>query len=364
MKAIELNDSQRRIIAAALTVAALAVIIVVGHWFLTGIASFLMAFASVLMPLAAAGILALVLQPYYLWICRHAKRKRVLAVAIVFASILLPVLLLGFAFGGMLVGQLKDLLAALPAVIDKVAVWIEETWPRFRPMLEDQQGAILTAAKHAAISALSAGISAFSAVSGMLGWFVLPIYLAFFLMAPPVKVADAEKMLPFFKENTRKDVVFLCEQFVEIMVSFFRGQLVIGLIQGVMYAIGFSLVGLRFGFILGIVLGFLNIVPYLGSIVGLSVCLPLALFQAGGGWGHVALVLAVFSVVQFIEGYVLTPKIMGDRTGLHPLAIIVAIFFWGTALDGILGMVLAIPLTAFLVVFWRLAKQKYIREWI
>ena len=72
--------------------------------------------------------------------------------------------------------------------------------------------------------------------------------------------------------------------------------------------------------------------------------------------------MVVFTAVQMIEGYVLTPRIMGERTGLHPLAIIIAIFFWGSALGGIAGMVLAIPLTAFLVVFWRLAKERYIGE--
>ena len=96
--------------------------------------------------------------------------------------------------------------------------------------------------------------------------------------------------------------------------------------------------------------------------VGLGVALPLALLQPDGGWVRVGLVLVVFAIVQTIEAYFLTPKIMGDRTGLHPMAIIVAIFFWGTALSGILGMILAIPLTAFLVVFWRLAKEKYVRE--
>ena len=76
----------------------------------------------------------------------------------------------------------------------------------------------------------------------------------------------------------------------------------------------------------------------------------------------VALVLGAMMVVQLIEGYYLTPKVMGDRTGLHPLTIIVALFFWGTAFDGLAGMILAIPLTAFLVVFWRLARDKYIKE--
>jgi predicted PurR-regulated permease PerM len=73
-------------------------------------------------------------------------------------------------------------------------------------------------------------------------------------------------------------------------------------------------------------------------------------------------VLVVFAVVQLIESYLLTPKIMGDRTGLHFMAIIVAIFFWGAALGGITGMILAIPLTAFLASLWRLAKEKYITE--
>ena len=73
-------------------------------------------------------------------------------------------------------------------------------------------------------------------------------------------------------------------------------------------------------------------------------------------------VIVVFLIVQMIEGYVLTPKIMGDRTGLHPMVIIFAIFFWGSALSGIMGMILAIPLTAFLVVFWRLARERYIDE--
>ena len=146
------------------------------------------------------------------------------------------------------------------------------------------------------------------------------------------------------------------------MVAFFRGQLVIASIQGVLFAIGFSLAGLKYGAVIGITLGFLNIVPYLGNIIGLGTALPIAFFQEGGGIGRVVAVLVVFAIVQSIEGYFLTPKIMGDRTGLHPVVIIIAIFFWGTALSGISGMILAIPLTAFMVVFWRLAREKYVRE--
>ena len=113
------------------------------------------------------------------------------------------------------------------------------------------------------------------------------------------------------------------------------------------------------GLIIGLIVGVFNIVPYLGTIVGLAVTLPLAFLQPEGGWRLVGLVLLVKIFVQAIEGWVLTPKIMGDRTGLHPITIIVAIFFWGTAFNGVLGMLLAIPLTAFFVTAWRLAKRKY-----
>jgi predicted PurR-regulated permease PerM len=135
---------------------------------------------------------------------------------------------------------------------------------------------------------------------------------------------------------------------------------VIGLLMGVLLSIGFSIIGLQYGLVLGLILGILNVVPYLGTIVGLVLTIPLAFLQPEGGPQLVVLVLLVYSIVQFIEGWFLTPKIMGDRTGLHPAVIIFAIFFWGTALDGVLGMVLAIPLTAFFVTAWLLMKKKYL----
>jgi len=158
----------------------------------------------------------------------------------------------------------------------------------------------------------------------------------------------------------REDVVFLVGEFVSIVEAFFRGQLLIALAMGVLLALGFSLIGLKFGLALGLVLGVLNVIPYLGSILGLAVALPLAFFQApDGGWLMVGLVLLVKGVVQTIEGWVLTPRIMGRQTGLHPVTIIFAVFFWGTALGGLLGMLLAIPLTAFVVTAWRLVRRKY-----
>jgi len=202
------------------------------------------------------------------------------------------------------------------------------------------------------------------AIGATLSWAVLPVYLVFFLMADlrVRSIDELGRLLPFLKGETRDDVVYLVREFVNIIVAFFRGQLIIAFLQGLLFAVGFSLVGLKYGMVLGLLLGFLNIIPYLGSIVGLSITIPLSLFQEGGGTTLALWMLLVFAIVQLVESYVLTPRIMGDRTGLHPLAIIVSVFFWGSALGGIMGMILAIPLTAFLVVFWRLAQDKYIKE--
>ena len=107
--------------------------------------------------------------------------------------------------------------------------------------------------------------------------------------------------------------------------------------MGIGYAIGFTISGLKFGIALGLLFGLLNIIPYLGSIVGIIVTLLVAYLQPDGiaemGQWNILLGCGIsFLVVQLFESYFLTPKIMGQQTGLHPVAVIVSIFFWGTAL--------------------------------
>ena len=189
---------------------------------------------------------------------------------------------------------------------------------------------------------------------------LVPVYLFFFLLARDHPARALAPQLTFLRPSVREDIVFLVDEFIGIIEAFFRGQLLIGLCMGGLLAAGFSVVGLKFGLFVGLALGILNIIPYLGTIVGLAFALPLAFFQPGGGWHLVDLVLAVKVAVQAVEGWVLTPRILGRQTGLHPVTIMVAISFWGTALGGLLGMLLAIPLTAFVVTAWRLARRKYL----
>lgn len=210
-----------------------------------------------------------------------------------------------------------------------------------------------------------------SAWSGLLGFFaqmtylaVIPIYLFYFLSSNRNLIDELDRELSFLSDSVREDVLFLIREFVSILVSFFRGQLMIGLLMGVGYAIGFSISGLKFGITLGLLFGLLNIVPYLGSIVGIITALLVAYLQPEGiaetGEWNVLIGCGIsFVIVQVIESYYLTPKIMGLQTGLHPVVVMVSIFFWGTALGGILGMIFGIPLTAFIIVAWRLLCRKY-----
>ena len=372
---LELTPRQSGTVAAAATALAAGVMLSValGVFFL--LARFVAIFSSVFLPLLIALVLALVLRPVQQFFQEKLHAPPAASVVLVFVSILAPVGLFIWFFGVLAASQISELIGKLPELADRAQTFIETHWPqvkqfwdqygmtgRMQQLVTEEANAIWNAVTTVTRSAFTAGASAFRSVAAALSWFVLPVYLAFFLMAPPFPRKDWNELLPFLKEDTRNDVVYLIREFINIIVSFFRGQLIVAFGQGLLFAVGFTLVGLQHGFILGLLLGFLNIIPFLGSMIGLAIALPLSFFQPDGGAVRLALVLVVFAIVQLIEGYYLTPKVMGERTGLHPLAIIVALFFWGTAFDGIAGMVLAIPLTAFLVVFWRLAKAKYITE--
>ncbi|MBI1356643.1 MAG: AI-2E family transporter [Acidobacteria bacterium] len=372
---LDLSERQRATVGVALTILAACVILAAVGFVFWLLAKFVAEFSSVIMPLAVAAIAALVFKPYFDLLQRRLRLPPALAVAAVFASILVPLGAFAWFFGAKMVSQGNDVAARLPELIDAANRNLRAQLPEviafferhgldkaLDSAIEGGRKQLVDGLQTFGSGALSAGAGVLSFVGSALSWVVLPVYFGFFLMADGWQLDRLKKHLPFLKPDTRDDVVYLIQQFVDIIVAFFRGQIIIAFLQGLLFAVGFSIVGLQYGFLIGLALGFLNIIPYLGNIVGLSVALPLALLQPEGGWVRVGLALIVFAIVQTIEGYFLTPKIMGERTGLHPMAIIVAIFFWGTALSGILGMILAIPLTAFLVVFWRLAKEKYVQE--
>ncbi len=372
---LELSERQQTTVATAVTILSAVIIIAAIALVCWVIGAFVNRFSNVFLPLGVAAVAALVFKPVYDWLRNRLRLNRILALIVVFLVVVIPIGGIAFFFGALLVDQVTDMVKAFPSWWQQVVDWVKAKAPavaeyvRENPYareiaagIEGQRSELFDSLGSVGKQAWTAGAGLVSWVVGLVSWAVFPIYFSFFLMADTLTSRELERYLPFLKKETRKDIVYLFGEFVNIIVAFFRGQLVIASLQGVLFAIGFTIVGLKYGAVIGLTLGFLNIVPYLGNMIGLATALPIAFFQDGGGLGRVAAVLIVFAIVQSIEGYFLTPKIMGDRTGLHPVVIIIAIFFWGSALGGISGMILAIPLTAFLVVFWRLAREKYVKE--
>jgi predicted PurR-regulated permease PerM len=373
--ALEFSERQRSVIANAVTILSAVVIIgAVGALFWI-VGAFFARFSAIFLPVAVAAVAAMVVKPLYDAIHTRLKLGRFPALILVFLFAIIPIAALGWFFGGLVFDQAKDLIQSCPGWWASAVQWTKLHAPQIEHLLVDtkigqaagdavqgQGDAFVNVLQFMGQRAVSAGAGVISWVGALVCWAVAPIYFAFFLMADTSRIENLERYIPLLKSETRKDLLYLFKEFLNIIVAFFRGQLIIAFLQGLLFAIGFTIVGLNYGFVIGLTLGFLNIVPYLGNIIGLATALPLAFFQEGGGVTRVLAVLVVFAVVQMIEGYLLTPKIMGDRTGLHPVVIILAIFFWGSALNGIMGMILAIPLTAFLVVFWRLVREKYMPE--
>lgn len=367
-----LSGGQRRMMAFALTLLAATVSVLLLVFIFMILARLLGQFSGVLWPVAVAGVLALILRPAVNLLQRRLKLRRMPAVIVLYALFVIALCTVLLLLLPPLATQLLELMAYLPEFTANAGKYVQAHYPDWVQLADRLRqnatiGSIINSIEGEfsklpaliipSIKAVSAGV--FSTISFATHFAVLPIYLFFFLLSRAEPTDKLGEQLTFLKPAIRDDLVFLVNEFISIVISFFRGQFIIGLIMGVLLGVGFGIVGLKFGLLIGLTLGILNIVPYLGTIIGLAVTIPLALLQPGGGPVLLALVLVVYVIVQFIEGWFLTPKIMGDRTGLHPAVIIFAIFFWGTALNGIMGMILAIPLTAFFVTFWRLLKRKY-----
>jgi predicted PurR-regulated permease PerM len=369
-----LTPAQKRLVGTALGFGAIVAIFALGLYSLRMIGGFVAEFSGVIWPIATAGILALILRPVVGLFERWLRGRRLAAVILLYGVVVLVAAGVILAVAPPVISQIVDFFAYLPTLWKNTLTWAEQHFPDWlavarRYMENPSVKAVadsLTQQLQDVVGNLAPSLKL--AGAGLFGFFglvaslaIIPVYLFFFLLSEDADpTARLESNLPFLRPHHRGDVLFLLREFLSILVAFFRGQLLIGLIMGLLLALGFSIAGLKFGLALGIIIGFLNIIPYLGSIIGLTVALPLALLQPDGGLGLMAAVLGVFIAVQAIEGWMLTPRIMGSQTGLHPVAIIFAVFFWGHALGGVLGMLLAVPLTAFFVTAWRLMRRKYL----
>lgn len=309
------------------------------------------AFYNLLLSLTLAGVLALVLHPVAEFIETRLHSPHLLAIILLLVVFFTAIGGLIFLLVPILVSQIVQLMTVLP---DTLASWQEQFsyyFPELSAMIanrmEDSNGG-----EDSKPVLEDPGKTIMSYLGLLAGISFVPLFLFFTLLSGNLLRGKASELLSIFHKPTQQKVLYFMDVFVGYVSAFFQGQLIIAVSMSMLYALSFTFIGLEFGVLVGLVLGLLNIVPFLGTLIGLLVVLPMAYFQPDGGIQLLILTGLVFAAVQVIESWLLTPKIMANRSGLHPALVVISLFFWGTALGGIIGMVLAVPLTAFFVAIW------------
>lgn len=186
---------------------------------------------------------------------------------------------------------------------------------------------------------------------------LVPVVTFYLLRDWPKVVGGCRSLLPRRIEPTVAQLTRDCN---EVLGAFLRGQLLVMLALGVIYSVGLSIIGLDMAFLIGMMAGLASIVPYLGFIVGIAIAIIASLVQFHDGL-NLIYVLIVFACGQTLESMVLTPWLVGDRIGLHPVAVIFAIMAGGV-LFGFIGILLALPLAAVIMVLLRYARKRYIKS--
>lgn len=194
-------------------------------------------------------------------------------------------------------------------------------------------------------------------LTGLLNLVIVPVVFFYFLRDIDL---FRPSLLNFVPPRHRAAANRWLSETDRVFSGYIRGQITVALILAVIYALGLSLLGIRFGILIGLLSGLLNIVPYLGVFLGLGTSLVMTAVDFSG-WGQVIGVLALFGVAQTLEGFVITPRIVGDKVGLTPVETIVALIIGG-AWGGMPGMILAIPVAGCLKAYWRGAAEAWRRS--
>ncbi|HET6604974.1 MAG TPA: AI-2E family transporter [Xanthomonadaceae bacterium] len=318
--------------------------------------------APVLTPFAVAALLAYLGDP----LCDRLARRmpRALAVTLVFVLMVLALVGALLLLVPMVVNQIERFAEALPRWMEwfrqTAAPWIEARVGFRLPELQGD-GLVEALREHwQQAGNIAANLIGGVSRSGMaiLTWIanliVIPVVTFYLMRDWDVLVERIRQLLPRSVEPT---VSRLARESDQMLGGFLRGQLSVMFALGVIYAVGLWLVGIDLALLIGMIAGLLSFVPYLGTFVGVLIAVIAALVQYGDVM-HVALVLVVFVVGQILEGNVLTPWLVGDRIGMHPVAVIFAVLAGGQ-LFGFLGMLLALPVAAVIMVVLRYAHSRY-----
>jgi predicted PurR-regulated permease PerM len=320
--------------------------------------------APVLTPFIAAGLLAYIGDPLADRLQR-LKFPRTIAVVTVFVLTFFALGLIVLLVFPLIQTQVSALLEALPGIV----VQVEQVWlPKLTALLGIEPGediglgAFLArysdmAGSWGATVLMSLSRSGGALAAAVISLFLVPI-LTFYLLRDWDSIL--QRLIAIVPTKQRATVVSLARETDEVLGAFLRGQILVMISLSIIYASGLSLVGLRFAVAIGVVAGLVSFVPYLGFIFGIGLA-GLTVALEPDPWLRLLGVVATFSIAQVIEGSFLTPKLVGDRIGLHPVLVIFSIAAGGQ-LFGFFGILLALPAAAVLSVLVRFAYNRYLAE--
>ncbi len=328
---------------------------------------FVFVFKGILLPFILGFAVAYLLNPAVGFLSRIRLARGPAALFILFAFLLFSAALFA-AITPVVYQQVIDLSRDVPGDIEAAVDWLE---PRLREILalagiQSPADMKALASQYAApafdIANFSAGYlikglaAGGHAVANLLSIVVIMPVVAYFMMKEwPAIMRHVKDLLPRTKEA---EIMRILKEIDQKLAGFIRGQLTVMLILGIGYALALSLAGLKYGFLIGLGAGLLSIIPLVGSTVGLLIGVLVAWAQTSGDWGFVAIIAGIFLVGQIIEGNFLTPKLMGDSIGLHPLWIFFALMAGGS-LMGFVGILIAVPVAAVLSVLIAFAVRQY-----
>ena len=320
--------------------------------------------APVLTPFVAAALLAYIGDPLADRLQTY-KLPRTLAVVAVFVLTFLVLGLLVLLVGPLIRTQVAALLAALPDIVLRV----EQVWlPSVMEMLDIEAGgdvgigAFLArysdmAGSWGATILVSVTKSGGAVAAAVLSLFLVPIITFYLLRDWDNIMSHLSALIP---SQQRTTILQLANDTDEVLGAFLRGQLLVMLALAAIYSLGLSLVGLKFAIAIGVVSGLVSFVPYLGFVFGIGLAGLTVALEPNPLWQMIG-VVATFTIAQLLEGSFLTPKLVGDRIGLHPVIIIFAVAAGGQ-LFGFFGILLALPAAAVLSVVVRFAYDRYLKE--
>jgi predicted PurR-regulated permease PerM len=319
--------------------------------------------APVLMPFAVAGMLAYLGDP----LADRLERVgmgRTLAVSVVFFVLALVAVGALLLLIPLISRQVDNLVQSLPHYVDWVRTtalpWLQAKL-RLDPNAFDTDRLIAQIKDHlGSLGGVASAVlskvtrSSFGVIAWLTNLVLIPVVAFYLLRDWDRLVAWIDDMLP---RSIQPTIAHLARESDLVLGAFVRGQLLVMLALGIFYGAGLAVIGLSVGPLIGMVAGLLSFVPYLGFIVGFGSAVIAVLVQYGD-WSHLLMVVGVFVVGQLLEGYVLVPRLVGEKIGLHPVAVIFAVLAGGY-LCGFLGILLALPAASVILVVLRYLSQRY-----